>query len=71
MIIAIFPLSLFREFKSLNYICLAGFFVTIYITLVISLEPFLPDTSNFSLSKNLENLKLFDCSGMSFFNLEF
>jgi hypothetical protein len=50
MCFAIFPLSLFKELKALTYICLAGFFVTIYITFVVSLEPFLGPINGITLA---------------------
>lgn len=64
MCVAIFPLSLFKELKSLTYICLFGFLVTIYITFVIMIEPFKGDLNGFSLEDNLSAISYFKASGM-------
>lgn len=64
MCLAIFPLSLIKEFKSLTFICLFGFAITIYITFVISVEPFTGPLHSYTLSDNLEKIEMFKLGGI-------
>lgn len=43
MVVAVFPLSLFKEVSAIRYICAAGVLVSIYISIVITVEPFVGD----------------------------
>jgi len=64
MCIAIFPLSLYKSFKNLTFFCMFGVVVTIYITIVISIQPFLGTLKGVSLVDNLQEVKLFKFDGV-------
>jgi hypothetical protein len=60
----IFPLSLLKELKSLTYVCLFSFVVTIYLTLVVFSEAFNGKLNGFDFKSNIKEVKLFDIKGM-------
>jgi hypothetical protein len=60
MVLAIFPLSLFKEFSALRYICMMGVFVTFYISIIILIEPIFFNINNNSFSNDIKSARWFE-----------
>ena len=63
MVVAVFPLSLFKEVSAIRYICAAGVLVSLYISIVLSVEPFVGKHGE-ELHTNFGNLDWFKFEGI-------
>jgi amino acid permease len=63
MVVAVFPLSLFKEVSAIRYICAAGVLVSLYISIVITVEPFVGSIGQ-ELHTNFNSLRWFEFEGI-------
>ncbi len=63
MVVAVFPLSLFKEVSAIRYICAAGVLVSLYISVVLSVEPFVGPIGD-RLEENFDALAWFKFEGI-------